>query len=246
MLCVIDILTSVLRNPAISHPQRRVSLRWKPVHRSPVGPLVGLALALAMATPALLAGQSANVDEPRVAFVHVASPEQRLQYLATAQIWADPGELTPDALLAGPPLEDGSGLEAALDGRPFPCTFAKPGKTMGGNTPKFVVYHDHRQDDPVEVHRRVEERQPRSVCGGRGITPAVGAGVQVGPNLPDIDRLPGLPRRSHVGERAEGAAFVPRDLSAAIHRAGDGGSLGTGPGVAMGGARSGDQFTTGR
>ncbi len=137
MLCAIDILTSVLRTPALSHPQRRVSLRWKPVHRSPVGPLVGLALAMAMATPALLAGQSAKADEPQVAYVRV-SPEQRLKYLGAAQIWADPGEVTPAALRAGPPLEDGSGLEAALDGRPFPCTFSQPGKTLGGNTPKFV------------------------------------------------------------------------------------------------------------
>ena len=60
-----------------------------------------------------------------------------MRYLATPRFWTDPGELTPAALLAGPPLEDGSGVEAALDGRPFPCTFAKPGKTMGGNTAKF-------------------------------------------------------------------------------------------------------------
>ena len=100
--------------------------------------LVALALAMAMATPAILVGQSANVDEPQVALLQVESPEQRLRYLATAQIWEDPGELTPAALLAGPPLEDGSGLEGALDGRPFPCTFAEPGKTMGGNTPKFL------------------------------------------------------------------------------------------------------------
>ena len=105
---------------------------------SPVGRLVWLGSALAVSTPGLLVGQSATVDKPQVAFVHVASKEQRLQYLAAAQIWADPGELTPADLLAGPPLEDGSGLEEGLDGRPFPCTFAKPGKTMGGNTPKFL------------------------------------------------------------------------------------------------------------
>ena len=157
MQCTIGALASVLRNPVA----------------------LALSLATAAAAPALMAGQAANAGQPQVAFVQVESKEKRLQYLATAQIWADPGELTPDALLAGPPLEDGSGLEAALDGRPFPCTFAKPGKTMGGNTTKFLLYHGHGQHDPGEVQRRVEERQPRSVCGGRGVTPAVGAGVQV-------------------------------------------------------------------
>jgi hypothetical protein len=136
MLCVIDVLTRVLRNPSIRHQQSGVSRKWTLVYRSPVGLLIGLALATA--TPALLLGQSAKVDKPPVAFVHIGSPEQRMRYLAAAQIWADPGDLTPAALRAGPPLEDGSGVERALDGTPFPCTYAKPGKTMGGNTPKFL------------------------------------------------------------------------------------------------------------
>ena len=138
MLCAIAVLTNVFRKPALRHPQRHERLGGKAVHRSPVGLLVGLALATAMATPALLVGQLAKSGEPPVAFVHIGSPEQRLRYLAAAQIWADPGDLTPAALLAGPPLEDGSGVERALDGSPFPCTYAKPGKTLGGNTPKFL------------------------------------------------------------------------------------------------------------
>ena len=73
-----------------------------------------------------------------MSFVHVASPEQRLRYLSEAQIWSDPGELTPAILLAGPPLEKGSPLEGAPPGQPIPCTFSQPGKTMGGNTTKFL------------------------------------------------------------------------------------------------------------
>ena len=96
------------------------------------------ALAVAMATPALMAGQSAKGDQPEVTFVQVASPEQRLRYLAEAQIWSDPGQLTPAMLLAGPPLEKGSPLEGLPQGQPLPCTFSQPGKTMGGNTPKFL------------------------------------------------------------------------------------------------------------
>jgi len=98
--------------------------------------LVALALIEAVAAPILGAGQAVRGAPPPVV-VQVESSARRLQYLATAQIWADPGNLTPEALLAGPPLADGSGVESALDGRPFPCTFVQPGKTLGGNTPKF-------------------------------------------------------------------------------------------------------------
>jgi hypothetical protein len=100
--------------------------------------LTCVVLVQALALPALVAAQQANGDQPQIVSVQVESLAKRAHYLATAQIWADPGELTPQALLAGPPLADGSGVEAALDGRPFPCTFAKPGKTMGGNTLKFA------------------------------------------------------------------------------------------------------------
>jgi len=97
--------------------------------------LVALVLFVALSTPALVAAQSAT-GQPQVAFVQV-DKAKRLQYLATATIWSDPGDLTPAALLAGPPLQDGSGVDAALKGTPFPCTFAQPGKTMGGATKKF-------------------------------------------------------------------------------------------------------------
>ena len=107
--------------------------------------LLALVLTLAVMSPALGAGQSANGKTPQVAFIHIESPAKRMQYLATAQIWADPGELTPEALFAGPPLEDGSGLEKALDGHPFPCTFTTPGRVMGGNTPKFLCTTDAGQ-----------------------------------------------------------------------------------------------------
>ena len=92
---------------------------------------------MATATPAVVAAQSAGAGQPQVAFVQV-DKAKRLQYLAAATIWTDPGDLTPAALLAGPPLKDGSGVEAALKGSPFPCTFALAGKTMGGATKKFA------------------------------------------------------------------------------------------------------------
>jgi hypothetical protein len=103
----------------------------------PRGLLVALALTVATATPAVVVAQSAGAGQPQVTFVQVEKAK-RLQYLATARIWTDPGDLTPAALLAGPPLADGSGVEAALKGAPFPCTFAQPGKDMGGATKKFA------------------------------------------------------------------------------------------------------------
>src|SRR5690242_2104795 len=99
---------------------------------------VSHALLVIMAAPPAGAGQAPTPSPPPVAFVHVESPAKRMLYLATARIWEDPGDLTPADLLAGPPLRDGSGVADALDGRPFPCTFAEPGRTLGGNTLKFA------------------------------------------------------------------------------------------------------------
>ena len=132
----IDVVTSLSSDPAAPHPLRRVSLRRTPGQRFRRGLLVPLGLISALATPAVVAAQSAKSDQ-QVDFVQV-DKAKRLQYLAAATIWTDPGDLTPAALLAGPPLKDGSGIEAALKGTPFPCTFAVPGKTMGGATKKFA------------------------------------------------------------------------------------------------------------
>ena len=77
-------------------------------------------------------------SDNQVAFVHVAGAQQRLRYLATARIWSDPGEVTPDMVQKGRPLKQSEGLEAALRGEPLPCTFATAGKDLGGNTPKFA------------------------------------------------------------------------------------------------------------
>ena len=135
-MCAIDVVTSLSSESAVTHPLRRVSLRRTPGQRFPRGLLVATALTVATATPAVVAAQSAGAGQPQVTFVQV-DKAKRLQYLAAATIWTDPGDLTPAALLAGPPLKDGSGVEAALKGTPFPCTFALAGKTMGGATKKF-------------------------------------------------------------------------------------------------------------
>jgi len=83
------------------------------------------------------AAPSFGNDEPFV-FVQVSSPEQRRQYLANARIWADPGALTPQDILRGPRRTLPPAVARALDGEPVPCTFVRPGKALGGKTPKFV------------------------------------------------------------------------------------------------------------
>ena len=55
-------------------------------------------------------------SDNEIAFVHVASPEQRLRYLATAQIWLDPGNVTPEMILAGRPLKES---KPTFSGVPF-------------------------------------------------------------------------------------------------------------------------------
>jgi hypothetical protein len=98
---------------------------------------ISRALLIGLALPAIGTGQAGEPARPTVAVVQLENSDKRLRYLATAQIWADPGDVTPQALTAGPPLRDRSGVATALDGRPFPCTFAEAGKKLGGNTLKF-------------------------------------------------------------------------------------------------------------
>ena len=98
--------------------------------------------------------------------LHVAGAQQRLKYLATAKIWSDPGNVTPEMVTAGRPLKQSEGLEAARRGEPLPCTFATPGKELGGNTPKFacktsggttirVKYSDGSKDGNREIFSAV-------------------------------------------------------------------------------------------
>jgi hypothetical protein len=93
-------------------------------------------VAVAMLVPIIgVVAQSGN----EIAYMRVAGAQQRVRYLATARIWSDPGEVTPEMVTAGRPLKQQSeGLEAVLRGQPLPCDFAKPGKDLGGNTPKFA------------------------------------------------------------------------------------------------------------
>ena len=125
------------------------------------------ASALVAVAGLVLATSVVAQSDDQIAFVHVASREQRLRYLASSTIWSDPGEVTPEMVLAGRPLKQQSEvLEAALLGQPLPCNFAKPGKALGGNTPKFacvtpdgtmlrVKYSDGSKDGNREIFSAV-------------------------------------------------------------------------------------------
>ena len=104
---------------------------------------------------------------PQISVLHTAGVQQRLRYLATARIWSDPGDVTPEMITAGRPLKQRSeGVEAVLRGQPLPCEFATEGKKLGGNTPKFscttpggttirVKYSDGTKDGNREIFSAV-------------------------------------------------------------------------------------------
>src|SRR5207237_8825592 len=80
---------------------------------------------------------AANEPPPTVSAILTGS-RPRAAYLGHATIWKDPGVLSPDDILEGP-----SGVfpytfaEATAD-EGIGCTFATPGKELGGKTPKFL------------------------------------------------------------------------------------------------------------
>ena len=156
------------------------------------------ASALLAVAGLVLATSLVAQSDNQIAFVHIASAQQRLRYLATAKIWSDPGDVTPEMVTAGRPLEQSEGLQAALGGEPLQCSFAKPGKDLGGATPKFAC-HTGRQDDPCQVQRRIEGWQPRDLFRGRVCETSVGSRFRLRSDLSDHARLPRLPGRPDVG-----------------------------------------------
>src|SRR5262249_45213448 len=70
----------------------------------------------------------------------------RTTYLAHATIWTDPGALSPSNLLEGPEGTFPYTAEQATSEAGIACTFAKPGKEMGGASSKFVCRTDDGRD----------------------------------------------------------------------------------------------------
>ena len=109
------------------------------------------ASALVAVAGLVLATSVVAQSDNQIAFVHVAGAQQRLRYLATAKIWSDPGDVTPEMVTAGRPLKQSEGLEAALRGEPLPCAFATPGKDLGGKTPAVATTSHVIESDAPRV-----------------------------------------------------------------------------------------------
>ncbi len=77
----------------------------------------------------------AAADEPAVSAI-LTSSRSRAAYLGHATIWKDPGDLSSDQILAGPPDVFPYSAAEALGG--IGCTFVKPGKELGGKSAKFL------------------------------------------------------------------------------------------------------------
>jgi hypothetical protein len=113
------------------------------------------------ATTALLALSitwAAATEPPEVSAV-LTGAQSRSAYLAHATIWRDPEPLSPDEILAGP---SGILAEAASDAE-IGCTFSKPGRELGGNTPKFLCTTDDRRKLRVKYWDRELQTGNREV-----------------------------------------------------------------------------------
>ena len=184
--------------------------------------MISASTLVAVAGVVLAAGIVAQ-SENQIAFVHVAGAQQRLRYLATAKIWSDPGDVTPDMLLSGRSLKQSAGaeLEAAIRGEPLPCAFATPGIDLGGATPKFAC------QTPGGTKIRVKYSdgsrwQPRDFFSGRGGETPVGSRIRLRPDLSDHHRLPRLPGGSDVGSGTPRPALVPRNIPTKVEPSGHG------------------------
>jgi hypothetical protein len=88
-----------------------------------------------LATALLILGTCVAATEPAVWAILTGSAS-RAAYLAHATIWNDPGDLSPDEILAGPSGVFPYSAAEALQG--IACTFARRGKELGGKSTKFL------------------------------------------------------------------------------------------------------------
>jgi hypothetical protein len=94
----------------------------------------------------------------------VTSSSARLAYLASARIWQDPGVLSPQDILKGPPTQDAFARSSVLE-----CSFDKPGDSFGGKSKKFLC----RLDDGKTL--LVKYWDPKTADGNREVFSSVAA-----------------------------------------------------------------------
>ncbi len=121
----------------------------------------------------------AHADQPPAVTAVLTSAPARAAYLARATIWRDPGPLTPEAIVAGPPGIFPYTVAAATSDAGIGCLFTKPGKELGGASVKFLCTTSDKQELRVEVlGSGAGGGQPRSLRECRGVTVDVGAGFR--------------------------------------------------------------------
>ena len=145
----------------------------------------------------------AAADDPAVSAI-LTSSRSRAAYLAHATIWKDPGDLSSDQVLAGPPDVFPYSAAEALKG--IGCTFVKPGRELGGKSPKFLC------STSDERTLRLKYWDPEHETGNREVFATVAAtrliwalGFQVLQALPLNVRCNGCPSNPMTGEGARSA-----------------------------------------
>jgi len=111
----------------------------------------------------------AKGDEPQAVTALLTSAQARQAYLARATVWRDPGSLTPEDIIAGPPGIFPYTFAAATSDQGIGCLFTKPGKELGGASVKFLCTTNDKQE------LRVKYWDPKLEDGNREVFANVAA-----------------------------------------------------------------------
>ena len=148
----------------------------------------------------------AAANEPPAVSAILTGSHPRAAYLAHATIWKDPGVLSPDDILEGPSGVFPYTFADATADEGIGCTFVKPGKELGGKSPKFLCTTGDART------LRVKYWDPELETGNREVFATVAAtrlmwalGFDVLHALPMNVRCDGCPRNPMTGEGARSA-----------------------------------------
>ena len=119
-------------------------------------------------------------ERQQIAFVQVAGEQQRLRYLATAKIWSDPGDVTPEMVTAGRPLKQ-SRRDSRLRFAVSHCRASSPnqGKTSAATRRNSRARHRAARrsvsstatDRRMATARSFQRSRRRNSCGLSGSSP---------------------------------------------------------------------------
>ena len=145
----------------------------------------------------------AAADGPATVVGIRTTPQSRATYLARATIWQDPGALSPTDVLEGPSGGLPYTFEQVNSDEGIGCTFTQAGKTLSGNSPKFLC----RTADGHDL--RLKYWDPQARTGNREVFATVAAsrtmwalGFKAIPTLPITVRCDGCPENPMKGTGA--------------------------------------------